>query len=415
MRNNLNAQTRSVSANPQKKKKKILKTSIGIAAAAVVTFLLLGRTDAVIFLQWEFYMLLMMLASMPLAVAVFGENKCLLPFGKTFGVLIPGFMMWAAGVCLHMPFTRATGIIAICLYFMLCMAVGKKQKRRLEDWKQCFSGCLRYEVIFFVVFLFWAYLIGFNPSGYGTEKFMDYGFLQKMLTTSKLPPDDIWYAGKSINYYYGGQYYAAFIAKTMLWKTTKAEYAYNMMRALIPALMFTGIFGIAEQMLKDRFEKISRKESVIFSALSAAAVVFGGNGHYIVYGLLKPFISIGLTNTTSYTWHKDIDVDSTSYWFPDATRYIGYNPDVDDKTIHEFPCYSFVLGDLHAHMVNMTVPRSQRKGDAMKKVLHAIVIMIRDAKEYREAGMEEKAVVLESLKGLVFGKVTMQENPENRK
>lgn len=63
----------------------------------------------------------------------------------------------------------------------------------------------------------------------------------------------------------------------------------------------------------------------------------------------------------------------------------------------------------------MTVPRSQRKGDAMKKVLHAIVIMIRDAKEYREAGMEEKAVVLESLKGLVFGKVTMQKNPENRK
>ena len=259
MRNNLNAQTRSVSANPQKKKKKILKTSIGIAAAAVVTFLLLGRTDAVIFLQWEFNMLLMMLASMPLAVAVFGENKCLLPFGKTFGVLIPGFMMWAAGVCLRIPFTRATGIIAICLYFMLCMAVGKKQKRCLEDWKQCFSGCLRYEMIFFVVFLFWAYLIGFNPSGYGTEKFMDYGFLQKMLTTSKLPPDDIWYAGKSINYYYGGQYYAAFIAKTMLWKTTKAEYAYNMMRALIPALMFTGIFGIAEQMLKDRFEKISRK------------------------------------------------------------------------------------------------------------------------------------------------------------
>lgn len=64
----------------------------------------------------------------------------------------------------------------------------------------------------------------------------------------------------------------------------------------------------------------------------------------------------------------------------------------------------------------MTVSRSQRKEDAMKKVLRAIVvIMIRDAKEYREAGMEEKAVVLESLKGLVLGKVTMQENPENRK
>ena len=46
---------------------------------------------------------------------------------------------------------------------------------------------------------------------------------------------------------------------------------------------------------------------------------------------------------------------------------------------------------------------------------HVVKIMMRDAKGYREAGMEEKAVVLESLKGLVFGKVTMQKNFENRK
>ena len=32
---------------------------------------------------------------------------------------------------------------------------------------------------------------------------------------------------------------------------------------------------------------------------------------------------------------------------------VGFNPDVPDKTIHEFPCYSFVLGDLHAHVVNI--------------------------------------------------------------
>ena len=44
----------------------------------------------------------------------------------------------------------------------------------------------------------------------------------------------------------------------------------------------------------------------------------------------------------------------SSYWFPDATRYIGYNPyREEDRTIHEFPCYSFVLGDLHAHVVNI--------------------------------------------------------------
>ena len=39
---------------------------------------------------------------------------------------------------------------------------------------------------------------------------------------------------------------------------------------------------------------------------------------------------------------------------------------------------------------------------------------MQDVKEYREAGMEERVVVLESLKGLVFGKVTIQENSENK-
>lgn len=46
---------------------------------------------------------------------------------------------------------------------------------------------------------------------------------------------------------------------------------------------------------------------------------------------------------------------------------------------------------------------------------HVVKLMIRDAKGYREAGIEDRAIVLESLRQLMFGKVTMQENPENRK
>lgn len=71
------------------------------------------------------------------------------------------------------------------------------------------------------------------------------------------------------------------------------------------------------------------------------AVSIAGNMHYVVYSKIIPWIQ--------KLQGKEVD----SYWFPDATRYIGYNPDVPDKTIHEFPCYSFVLGDLHAHVVNV--------------------------------------------------------------
>ena len=48
-------------------------------------------------------------------------------------------------------------------------------------------------------------------------------------------------------------------------------------------------------------------------------------------------------------WGKKVD-----YYYPNSTRYIGHNPEVPgDETIHEFPSYSSVLGDLHAHMVNI--------------------------------------------------------------
>ncbi|MFQ6805000.1 MAG: DUF2298 domain-containing protein [Lachnospiraceae bacterium] len=65
--------------------------------------------------------------------------------------------------------------------------------------------------------------------------------------------------------------------------------------------------------------------------------------HYVLVGKVIPWVKnlLGLPQG-DYT-----------YWFPNSTRYIGYYPEGNDKTIHEFPSYSFVLGDLHAHVVNV--------------------------------------------------------------
>jgi uncharacterized membrane protein len=68
--------------------------------------------------------------------------------------------------------------------------------------------------------------------------------------------------------------------------------------------------------------------------LSGALVCLSGNLHTIVYAWLAP--------------------GDRAYWYPDATRYIGYNPPVaSDGTIHEFPHYSYVVADLHAHVINL--------------------------------------------------------------
>ena len=71
-------------------------------------------------------------------------------------------------------------------------------------------------------------------------------------------------------------------------------------------------------------------------------MAFAGNMQYTIYRWLVPAVE-----------KMQAKAGVSSYWFPDATRFIGYFPETNDKTIHEFPSYSFILGDLHAHVINL--------------------------------------------------------------
>ena len=48
----------------------------------------------------------------------------------------------------------------------------------------------REEILFFIFFLLWTYVAGFRPEAHGTEKFMDYGFMEAMMRSSTLPARD---------------------------------------------------------------------------------------------------------------------------------------------------------------------------------------------------------------------------------
>ena len=164
-----------------------------------------------------------------------------------------------------------------------------------------------------------------------------------MMRSKTLPATDLWYSGGKINYYYGGQYFAVFLTRL---SGTKVELTYNLMRTFVAGLAFILPFSLVRQMVKDRLGKkndgFKKALPAVAGALSGVAVSIAGNMHYVIYAQIIPFIQ-KLTG-------QEVD----SYWFPDATRYIGFNPENEvDKTIHEFPCYSFVLGDLHAHVVNI--------------------------------------------------------------
>ena len=328
---------------PETITKQIFKIIPALLLVALSAFLLQG--DVWTFWTWYLLALVLGAAAMPLTGRLFRRFRDRgWMFSKVTAIAVSGFLTWFLVAVKIIKFTTMTCIVVtlVCAAASLILYC-REQKAGFE--------CIPFahldlvyaeELLFFAAFLFWTYFAGFHPAAYGTEKFMDYGFMEAMMRSKTLPATDLWYSQGKINYYYGGQYFAVFLTKL---SGAKVELTYNLMRTFVAGLAFAMPFSLVHQMVTDRLGKTgSRWKKTLPSVtgiLAGISVSIAGNMHYVVYGQIIPFI------------RKLKGEEVSSYWFPDATRYIGFNPDVEDKTIHEFPCYSFVLGDLHAHVVDI--------------------------------------------------------------
>lgn len=308
-------------------------------------FLLQG--DVWVFWTWWLLAGILGFVGMPVAGRLFAgfDDKGWM-FSKVLSIAVTGFLTWFLVSVRLLKFTTGTCILVAVAWGILGFFLLFRQNEKGIECLPTGHLTLVYweELLFFAFFLLWTYLAGFHPAAFGTEKFMDYGFMEAMMRSEVLPARDIWYSQGQINYYYGGQYFAVFL--TRLSGSTPAM-TYNLMRTFVAGLAFVLPFSLVYQMAADRLQgKAFGKKTQVISAVSGVtagfAVSIAGNMHYVVYGLVRPLLQ-------KLQGAAEID----GYWFPDATRYIGFDPDVADKTIHEFPCYSFVLGDLHAHVVNI--------------------------------------------------------------
>ena len=297
-----------------------------------------------IVLQWWLIFLLMGLGFLPLTTYVFrGFDDGGWMFAKTIGLFLVSWLVWTlncTGLALFQQSTIVITLLVLAAVNYAALFIFRKMRTKRR---------------------------GTSSSAF-TERAVS------------VPTILIEEAGSKVNYYYGGQYIATLLVK--MTGVTTGE-GYNLMRAIVASLSFSLPASLGYQLMRDKLEARCADHAGAFShgragaasekhtghaasagaeskkragqsgradrrsklpyltgALAGAAVAYCGNGHYIIYGIIKPIIA-------------KITGQSYSYWFPDSTRYIGYNPDVGDKTIHEFPAYSTVLGDLHAHYVNI--------------------------------------------------------------
>jgi len=299
-----------------------------------------------IILWWSIYFIVGTLA-IPLILNLFKNfwDKGYI-YSKTIGTLFITYVIYVLGIFKIIPFTSVSLFCLMVFFFGLDILYLNQNNNLLEFKKTIRSHWkifLLEEIIFLTILTSWSFVRGFAPDIEGLEKFMDWGFVNSALRGQFMPPLDMWFSGFPINYYYFGHLVAAVLTKL---SNIDSAITYNLSIASVCALTFTSGFSLASNLIQTLSKKINYKNIIIGGLFSAILLTFGGNLHplyKISQNIIKDNGKLVLTKDT-------ITKAASSYWYPDATRFIGFDPDVKDKTIHEFPIYSFVVADLHGHM-----------------------------------------------------------------
>ena len=287
--------------------------------------------DLIYIIWWWLWFLIVGIISIPFVWLILGHFIDIgYGFAKTIGLLIISFVIFLLAIFKIAPLTNTT--IYLIFFGWLAFNIHIYRKHGQKIHSQILKNLrmiVAQEIIFTVGFLLWCWVRAHQPDIVGLEKLMDVGFINSILKTKYLPPPDMWFAGKPINYYWFGHFYVAIITKL---SNIPSGVAYNLMLATILGMGLIGAFSISATLIKSLKLKINKRTAYIAGIISAILLIFAGNFH-------TPF----------YILKNGRD----KYWYPDATRFIGYNPETQDKTIHEFPLYSFVVSDLHAHLINL--------------------------------------------------------------
>ena len=179
------------------------------------------------------------------------------------------------------------------------------------------------------------------------EKFLDHGMLQTILRAETLPPEDFWYAGEPVQYYYGGHLIAALL--TMLtW--TAPDYAYNLALAGFYGMLVAAAFGIGGTLAAARGG--SRRLGGVLAAFLVGIASNLETAARVFVWLLPDSLAEGVIGATGLSddltgWTPD------HFWYWDASRVITDSNGVGtNEPPTEFPLFAWLNGDLHAHMMS---------------------------------------------------------------
>ena len=332
---------------------------------------LVNRSQVLAVVVWWVSIGILGLLAFPLTRAALpGLQEEAYPLARLVGILVVAWGSWMIGSA-NFPVSRSAilGVVFLLTAWSALLAWRDRQvlisyvkaNRREIAWIEILA------LSFFLVDLFIR--LGnpdlWHPSK-GGEKPMDFSYLNAVIKSTTFPPFDPWFSGGYINYYYFGFVLVGIPIKLLGINPTVA---YNLVIPTLFALLGLAGYAVGSGLVEHAssyidFRRPSRRLAgtaaalalVVLGNLGTARMIYegfkrlgapaGGEPAGSIVGFLEATRGVGRFLTLQGGMPYALDS-----WYWDPSRAIP--PATGEPgPITEFPFFTFLYADLHAHMIN---------------------------------------------------------------
>jgi YYY domain-containing protein len=365
------------------------------------------------FIIWYLILEILGLITLPIAFRLFrwlpDRGYAL---AKPLGLLLTGYGLW---VLVSFRFLRNTRIAVVFVVFLVAAGAAYLVAQHQAEFRAFLRHNRRVivatELLFLVGFAAWTAYRAYNPQLDHTEKPMELAFLNAILRSETFPPHDPWLAGYTISYYYFGYLIAAMLTRL---SGVAPAVSFNLMIALLFALALTGAYSLTFNLIEglrrgirgnagelrgtqgnsgessprgsvppssseflrvppssSEFLRVPPSSSEFLRVpLSSLLFPLFGPLFVAVVGNLEGFLDVlhsrGLGSAGFWRWLDILEINAPplpggwipvrptgGWWWWRASRVItqrdllGHHVEIID----EFPFFSFLLGDMHPHVL----------------------------------------------------------------
>lgn len=290
------------------------------------------RSGAVAVIVWLAMVELMGLAALPLTVAFFSRFRDGgYAFAKIMAIAIAGYVVWCLASLGVAPFSRGLILGGVGAVFLLSC----HRASRGYGWGRIFRSQGRTAIVSELVFLgsFLVFLVFrlYNPDIFWSESSMDFSFINSILRSRSFPPIDPWASGIYLNYYYYGHYLVAMLTTL---SGIPSPISYNLAFCLIPALVISAACSIV-------YTLTGRVRYGLLAGLFAGMM-----------GNLDGFFLLVDTCPWRDAFYRFLHLAMPTHR-ESVFRFFRCAHEVIPFSVHEYPFWSFIFMDLHAHVVAM--------------------------------------------------------------